>query len=159
MEKEVTDILKSKEYREHLKKVMTETFESPLFQAKIQDILLKAAAEIDEKSREREEERRGRVMRSKKANDLDRAISCFLLVRFNFVDDLFGDVHIDGAQFFIFPVYGRGKVVFIDFRLPERQLAEHFRLRILRRAFCRRRGRRRILFLPSICFQNRTCFR
>ncbi len=52
MEKEVTDILKSKEYREHLKKVMTETFESPLFQAKIQDILLKAAAEMDEKSRE-----------------------------------------------------------------------------------------------------------
>ncbi|MBG9549564.1 spore germination lipoprotein GerD [Cytobacillus firmus] len=45
LEKEVTDVLKSKEYREHIQKVMTETFESPLFKAKIQDILLKAAAE------------------------------------------------------------------------------------------------------------------
>ncbi|KON85765.1 spore gernimation protein GerD [Sporosarcina globispora] len=45
LEKEITDVLKSKEYREHLQKVMTETFESPLFKAKIQDILLKAAEE------------------------------------------------------------------------------------------------------------------
>ncbi|WP_264741056.1 spore germination lipoprotein GerD [Cytobacillus firmus] len=45
IEKEVTDVLKSKEYREHIQKVMTETFESPLFKAKIQDILLKAAEE------------------------------------------------------------------------------------------------------------------
>ncbi|MBU8733003.1 MULTISPECIES: spore germination lipoprotein GerD [Cytobacillus] len=45
LEKEVTDVLKSKEYREHIQKVMTETFESPLFKAKIQDILLKAAEE------------------------------------------------------------------------------------------------------------------
>ncbi|WP_026583698.1 spore germination lipoprotein GerD [Bacillus sp. J33] len=46
LEKEVTNVLKSKEYREHIQKVMTETFESPLFKAKIQDILLKAAEEV-----------------------------------------------------------------------------------------------------------------
>lgn len=44
VEKEISNVLKSKEYREHLQTVMTETFESPLFQAKIQDILLKAAS-------------------------------------------------------------------------------------------------------------------
>lgn len=43
--KEVTELMKSKEYREHLQKVMTETFESPLYKAKIEDILLKAATE------------------------------------------------------------------------------------------------------------------
>ncbi|WP_175986386.1 spore germination lipoprotein GerD [Bacillus sp. Marseille-Q1617] len=44
-QKEMTEALKSKEYREHLQKVVLETFESPLFKAKIQDILLKAAEE------------------------------------------------------------------------------------------------------------------
>jgi spore germination protein D len=46
LEKEVTNVLKSKEYREHLQKVVTETFESPLYKAKIQEILLKAATEV-----------------------------------------------------------------------------------------------------------------
>ena len=46
LEKEVTNVLKSKEYREHLQTVITETFESPLFKAKIQEILLKAASEV-----------------------------------------------------------------------------------------------------------------
>lgn len=46
LEKEVTNVLKSKEYREHLQSVITETFESPLFKAKIQEILLKAASEV-----------------------------------------------------------------------------------------------------------------
>lgn len=45
LQKEVTTVLKSKEYREHLQTVVTETFESPLFKAKLQDILLKAAEE------------------------------------------------------------------------------------------------------------------
>ncbi|WP_064091248.1 spore germination lipoprotein GerD [Rossellomorea aquimaris] len=44
--KELTEALKSKEYREHLQKVILETFESPLFKAKLQDILLKAAGEM-----------------------------------------------------------------------------------------------------------------
>jgi spore germination protein D len=46
IQKEIGETLKSKEYREHLQKVVTETFESPLFKAKIQDILLKAAGEM-----------------------------------------------------------------------------------------------------------------
>lgn len=46
--KELTTLMKSKEYREHLQSVMTETFESPLYKAKIQDILLKAASETKE---------------------------------------------------------------------------------------------------------------
>ncbi|MCR8926802.1 spore germination lipoprotein GerD [Priestia megaterium] len=45
MEKEVLTVLKSKEYRTYLQKIMTETFDSPLYQSKIQDILLKAAEE------------------------------------------------------------------------------------------------------------------
>ena len=44
--KELTEVLKSQEYKEHLQKVITETFESPLFKAKLQDVLLKAAGEI-----------------------------------------------------------------------------------------------------------------
>ncbi|WRP06787.1 spore germination lipoprotein GerD [Rossellomorea aquimaris] len=44
--KELTEALKSQEYREHLQKVITETFESPLFKAKLQDVLLKAAGEM-----------------------------------------------------------------------------------------------------------------
>lgn len=45
LEKEMRDLLKSNEYREHLKQVVTETIESPLYQTKIQEILLKAAEE------------------------------------------------------------------------------------------------------------------
>ena len=40
---DLTNILKSNEYREHLKTVISETIESPLYQAKIQELLLKAA--------------------------------------------------------------------------------------------------------------------
>ena len=46
IEKEILTILKSKEYRSHLQQVFTETFESPLFKTKIQDILIKAAEEM-----------------------------------------------------------------------------------------------------------------
>jgi len=45
LEKETSKILKSNEYREHLQKVIQETLDSPLYKAKIQDILLKAAEE------------------------------------------------------------------------------------------------------------------
>ncbi|WAA09390.1 spore germination lipoprotein GerD [Fervidibacillus albus] len=48
LEKEVVDLLKSQEYRDHLKDVITETLESPLYQAKIEEILLKAASEKTE---------------------------------------------------------------------------------------------------------------
>lgn len=46
LQKDMADALKSKEFREHLQKVMTETFESPIFKAKIQALLIKAAEEI-----------------------------------------------------------------------------------------------------------------
>lgn len=40
---DLTTVLKSNEYRDHLKTVITETIESPLYQTKIQELLLKAA--------------------------------------------------------------------------------------------------------------------
>lgn len=43
LQKEVTNVLKSTEYRDHIKQVVTETIESPLYQTKIQELLLKAA--------------------------------------------------------------------------------------------------------------------
>ena len=52
--KEVTDILKSKEYRGHLQKVISETLESPLYKAKIEATLLKAAEDM--KSEKKPEE-------------------------------------------------------------------------------------------------------
>lgn len=45
IQKEMADALKSKEYREHLQKVISETIESPLFKAKMEELLLKAAEE------------------------------------------------------------------------------------------------------------------
>lgn len=48
MEKQMLTVLRSQEYRTHLQKIMTETFESPLYQAKIQDLLLKAAADVNQ---------------------------------------------------------------------------------------------------------------
>ncbi|MCM3117949.1 spore germination lipoprotein GerD [Neobacillus sp. MER 74] len=50
IQKEMADALKSKEYRAHLQKVITETLDSPLFKAKIQELLLKAAEEAASKS-------------------------------------------------------------------------------------------------------------
>ncbi|MEK3889052.1 spore germination lipoprotein GerD [Bacillus sp. FSL K6-3431] len=44
---DIAESLKSKEFREHLRKVVTETIESPLYKVKIQEILLKAAEEME----------------------------------------------------------------------------------------------------------------
>jgi spore germination protein D len=49
IQKEMTDALKSKDYRAHLQTVISDTMESPLFKAKIEDILLKAASEMNKK--------------------------------------------------------------------------------------------------------------
>lgn len=49
IQKEMADALKSKEYREHLQKVIEETVNSPLFKAKMQELLLKAAEETKAK--------------------------------------------------------------------------------------------------------------
>ncbi|MFC3885332.1 spore germination lipoprotein GerD [Bacillus songklensis] len=48
MEKQMLTVLRSQEYRAHLQKIMTETFESPIYKAKIQDLLLKAAADVEQ---------------------------------------------------------------------------------------------------------------
>lgn len=49
MEKQMITLLKSKEYKEYLQTVIQETLDSPLYQAKIEDILIKAA---DKKGKE-----------------------------------------------------------------------------------------------------------
>jgi spore germination protein D len=51
IQKELADALKSKDYRTHLQKVITETVDSPLFKAKIQELLLKAAEEANSKAK------------------------------------------------------------------------------------------------------------
>lgn len=56
MQKEMADALKSKEFREHLQKVMSETFESPLFKVKIEELLLKAAEETQAGKEPKDEE-------------------------------------------------------------------------------------------------------
>lgn len=60
LEKEMLELLKSKEYRGYLQTVMSETFDSPLYKTKIQDILIKAAEDVQaiksaEKKAEEEE--------------------------------------------------------------------------------------------------------
>ena len=54
MEKEITNVLKSNAYREHLKQVVTGTMESPLYQTKVQELLLKAS-----ESKPKEEKKSG----------------------------------------------------------------------------------------------------
>jgi spore germination protein D len=56
LQKEMADALKSQEYREHLQKVISETLESPLYKAKIQELLLKAAEETKAKETEKEDQ-------------------------------------------------------------------------------------------------------
>jgi spore germination protein D len=46
MEKQLVKVLTGKEFKTHLQKVITETFESPLFKAKLQELLLKGASEM-----------------------------------------------------------------------------------------------------------------
>jgi spore germination protein D len=50
IQKELADALKSKDYREHLQQVISETIESPLFKVKMQELLLKAAEDMKGKS-------------------------------------------------------------------------------------------------------------
>ncbi|SDN79002.1 spore germination lipoprotein GerD [Bacillus sp. OK048] len=55
IQKEMADALKSKEYREHLQTVISETLESPLFKVKMQELLLKAAEETQKKEAKKSE--------------------------------------------------------------------------------------------------------
>src|SRR5699024_8771909 len=51
----MTQLLKSQEFGQHLQKSIQETFENPIFQAKIQEILLKAAEEQPENNTNHEQ--------------------------------------------------------------------------------------------------------
>lgn len=55
MEKTMMDVLKSKKFRQHLQQVITETLNSPLFQAKIQDILVKSAGNMQQATKKQNE--------------------------------------------------------------------------------------------------------
>jgi spore germination protein D len=55
MERQMLTALKSQEYRAHIQKIMTETFESPIYKSKIQDLLLKAAADVDQSKKDQQE--------------------------------------------------------------------------------------------------------
>lgn len=46
-QKEMQDLLKSKDFRKHIQSTIEDTLESPLFKAKIQETLLKAAKEME----------------------------------------------------------------------------------------------------------------
>lgn len=46
MEKQILDVIKSQKYREQVQEVVKETFESPLFKAKMTELLIKGAEEI-----------------------------------------------------------------------------------------------------------------
>lgn len=48
--KQTLKVVKSQQFREHLDKIVQENLNSPLFLAKVEETLLKAAEEIDEKS-------------------------------------------------------------------------------------------------------------
>ena len=52
---DLTNVLKSNEYRDHLKGVISETLESPLYQTKIQELLLKAAEKKADEEKKTEE--------------------------------------------------------------------------------------------------------
>jgi spore germination protein D len=56
MEKAMIDVLKSKEFRQHLQTVITETLNSPIYQAKIQDMLTKAAETLQQSGGKQGEE-------------------------------------------------------------------------------------------------------
>lgn len=47
VQQQMADVLKTKEYRDNLQKIITETMESPLYKVKMQEILLKAANEMN----------------------------------------------------------------------------------------------------------------
>ena len=56
LEAETKEILKSQEYRKHLQTVISETFESPLFKTKLQDLLIKAAEDMQSKETQSKKE-------------------------------------------------------------------------------------------------------
>ncbi|WP_246945633.1 spore germination lipoprotein GerD [Bacillus pinisoli] len=55
-EEQVLTVLKSAEYRAHLQQVITETFESPLFKAKLVDVIIKSAEQLQEQAAKTKQE-------------------------------------------------------------------------------------------------------
>ncbi|KAA0544134.1 spore gernimation protein GerD [Bacillus sp. BGMRC 2118] len=55
VEEQMLNVLKSTEYRAHLQQVITETFESPLFKAKLLDVLTKAAEKMSQTGGDKQE--------------------------------------------------------------------------------------------------------
>ncbi|MDF0727539.1 spore germination lipoprotein GerD [Cytobacillus sp. S13-E01] len=60
MEEEMNKVLRSQEMRAHMQTVITETLESPLFKAKMQELLIKGAEEIQTEKAEKKEEGGGK---------------------------------------------------------------------------------------------------
>lgn len=56
MEEAMVEVLRSQEMRAHIQTVITETIESPLFKAKMQDLLIKGAEEIQANKDKKKEE-------------------------------------------------------------------------------------------------------
>lgn len=52
--KQTLTLMKSQQFREHLEETIQQTIESPLYQSKIQDILLKAASKKEKKESDKE---------------------------------------------------------------------------------------------------------
>lgn len=55
VEEQMLNVLKSTEYRVHLQQVITETFESPLFKAKLLDVITKAAEKMSQTGGDKQE--------------------------------------------------------------------------------------------------------
>ncbi|MFZ3590815.1 spore germination lipoprotein GerD [Bacillus sp. DJP31] len=56
VERQVLTVLKSTEYRAHLQQVISETFESPLFKARLVDVIIKSADQLQDTSSKKEED-------------------------------------------------------------------------------------------------------
>lgn len=56
MEEAMVEVMRSQEMRAHIQTVITETIESPLFKAKMQDLLIKGAEEIQANKDKKKEE-------------------------------------------------------------------------------------------------------
>jgi spore germination protein D len=55
VEEQMLNVIKSAEYRGHLQQVITETFESPLFKAKLLDVIVKSAEKMQETGGDKKE--------------------------------------------------------------------------------------------------------
>lgn len=87
--------MKNKDFRAHLQKVITETFSSPLFKAKIEDILIKAAEEMQG---EKKKLMRKSQAKSKQHEGLNRPSS-------QFRNDFPCNIHIHFSDRMIFSIY------------------------------------------------------